>query len=72
MKKNHQIKLQTKFFLAYLGLALLVVIAFSIFFYRYTSNILIERETKAATDMNLSFLQQTEQILQDMDSVSIK
>lgn len=71
MKKNHQIKLQTKFFLAYLGLALLVVIAFSIFFYRYTSNILIERETKAATDMNLSFLQQTEQILQDMDSVSI-
>lgn len=71
MKKNHQIKLQTKFFLAYLGLALLVVVAFSIFFYRYTSNILIERETKAATDMNLSFLQQTEQILQDMDSVSI-
>ena len=71
MKKNHQIKLQTKFFLAYLGLALLVVIAFSIFFYRYTSNILIERETKAAADMNLSFLQQTEQILQDMDSVSI-
>lgn len=71
MKKNHQIKLQTKFFLAYLGLALLVVVAFSIFFYRYTSNILIERETKAATDMNLSFLQQTEQILLDMDSVSI-
>ena len=47
-------KLQIRFFLAYLTIALLVTGAFSIFFYRYTSQILIRRETKALADLNTS------------------
>ncbi|MDO5423358.1 MAG: histidine kinase [Eubacteriales bacterium] len=66
-----RMKLQTRFFLAYLAIALLVTAAFSIFFYQYTSKILIERETKAAIDLNASFLAGVESALGDMDTVSI-
>lgn len=68
MKK---MKLQTRFFLAYFFLALVIISAFSVIFYRYTSRILIEQETKAAISLNSGFLTQTEQIIDDMDSVSI-
>lgn len=68
MKK---MKLQTRFFLAYFFLALVIISAFSVIFYRYTSHILIEQETKAAISLNSGFLTQTEQIIDDMDSVSI-
>ncbi|MDY3920212.1 MAG: histidine kinase [Candidatus Limivivens sp.] len=68
MKKT---KLQTRFFLAYLAIALLVTAAFSIFFYRYTSRLLIERQTKAAIDLNASFLSGSEAVLDDLDTVSI-
>lgn len=55
-RKRRRKNLQTRFFLAYLAVALLVTAFFSILFYRYTSKILIARETKAAVDLNASFL----------------
>ncbi len=64
-------KLQIRFFLAYLTIALLVTGAFSIFFYRYTSQILIRRETKALADLNTSFISAIDQILSDMNTVSV-
>jgi len=64
-------KLQTKVFITYLIMIFLVSGAFSVFFYRYTSEILIERERKSAQDLNDTFIASTDQILKDMDTVCI-
>lgn len=66
-----QPKLHVRFFLSYLQLILILVIVFSIFFFQYTSSVLIDRET--ATIVNLaSYLQtQTDQAVKVMDNVSI-
>ena len=40
-------------------------------FYRYTSQILIRRETKALADLNTSFISAIDQILSDMNTVSV-
>ena len=53
-------KLQTHFFLTYFIMALVVILLYSIFFYHYTSEILIERETKNLQELNNSFLSQTD------------
>lgn len=70
-RKRRRKNLQTRFFLAYLAVALLVTAFFSILFYRYTSKILIARETKAAVDLNASFLSGVEAAVEDMNRVSI-
>lgn len=66
-----KLKLQTKFFCAYLLMSLLIIGAFSAIFYHYTSSILIERETKSVMNLNNAFLTQTESMISDMDTVSI-
>ncbi|MDD3140991.1 MAG: histidine kinase [Lachnospiraceae bacterium] len=70
---NHKkpTKLQNRFFITYLAMAGSVLLLFSVFFYKYVSNILIEQETKSLTDLTSSFMEQTDNIVKDMDSVSI-
>lgn len=65
------IKLQTSIFISYLALAILIMTALSIFFYTYTSKVLIERETSAIIDLNHSFRLQVDQVIDQMDTVSI-
>lgn len=67
----NKMKLQTRFFLAYFFLSLVIIGAFSVIFYRYASGILIDQGRKSAVTLNSSFKAQTEQIIDDMDSVSI-
>lgn len=64
-------KLQTHFFLTYFIMALIVILLYSIFFYHYTSEILIERETKNLQELNNSFLSQTDAEIRELDNVSI-
>ncbi len=64
-------KLQTHFFLTYFFMAMIVVLLYSVFFYRYTSEILIERETKSLQELNNSFLSQTDAEIRELDNVSI-
>ncbi|MEG1847170.1 MAG: histidine kinase [Lachnospiraceae bacterium] len=64
-------KLQTRFFLTYFILTLSLVGVFSLFFYQYTSSILIKQEIKSITDLTSSIMTQTETMIQDMDRVSI-
>ncbi|MDD3219652.1 MAG: histidine kinase [Lachnospiraceae bacterium] len=71
MKKRYPSKLQSRFFLAYLSISISILVIFSIFFYQYVSNILLEQSKGSITDLNNSFMEQTENILEDMDSVSI-
>ncbi len=66
-----QLKLQTKLFLAYVGLAILILLTFSIFFYKYVSNQLIKQEINNLTQQNSYFMEQTDTIINDMDTVSI-
>jgi len=66
-----QLKLQTKLFLAYVGLAIVILLTFSIFFYKYVSNQLIKQEIDNLTQQNTYFLEQTDAIINDMDTVSI-
>lgn len=68
MKKT---KLQTRFFLAYLSIVLAVVIIFSIFFYQYTSKILIERETQNIVNLTSTFQVEVDQAVKSMDTISI-
>lgn len=64
-------KLQTHIFFTYFYMAMIIVLLFSVFFYRYTSAILIERETKTCRSLNGSFLSQTDSEIRDLDNVSI-
>ncbi len=66
-----QLKLQTKLFLAYVGLAILILLTFSIFFYKYVSNRLIKQEIDNLTQQNTYFMEQTDTVINDMDTVSI-
>lgn len=68
MKK---VKLQTRFFLTYIILALTLVTLFAFFFYFYTSDILIERETKNIISLVSGFQEQTDEAIRTLDSVSI-
>ena len=63
--------LQGGLFKSYLLLAMAVLLVFSIFFYQYTSSILIDRETENMTSQ-LTYLQvQTDQSIQTLDNLSI-
>lgn len=67
----HLLKLQTKLFLAYVGLAILILFSFSVFFYKYVSKQLIQQEIDNLTQQNNYFMDQTDAIILDMDTVSI-
>lgn len=71
MKRKKTSKLQTRFFFTYLAMACSVLLVFSVFFYNYVSRILIEQETKSLSDLTLSFGNQVEDVIRNMDSVSI-
>jgi Predicted signal transduction protein with a C-terminal ATPase domain len=67
----HQLKLKTRLFLAYVGLTVLILLTFSIFFYRYVSKQLIKQEINSISSLNSNFQDQVESVIRDMDSVSI-
>jgi len=64
-------KLQTRFFISNVLLALIIVGFFTVFFYEYTSNILIERETQNIVNLTSTFQSQTDDAIKTMDTVSI-
>jgi len=64
-------KLQTRFFISYVLLALIIVGFFTVFFYEYTSKILIERETQNIVNLTSTFQSQTDDAIKTMDTVSI-
>jgi two-component system, sensor histidine kinase YesM len=67
----HQLKLQTKLFLVYVGLAILILLTFSIFFYKYVSAQLIEQKINSMNSQNSYFQEQVDAIINDMDTVSV-
>lgn len=69
--KPKRSRLQTRFFLAYLLLVLILAAGFSIFFYQYASKILVRQETESLIDTTSSFLDNTEHVIKDIDTVSI-
>ena len=68
MKK---MKLQTRFFLTYIMLALMLVLLFSSLFFSYTSKILVERETQNIVNLVTGFQTQTDDAVSALDTVSI-
>ncbi len=66
-----QLKLQTKLFIAYVGLAVLILLVFSTFFYTFVSKQLIEQEVNSISTINSSFEEQVDSVISDMDTVSI-
>lgn len=67
--RNHT--LQTKLFFAYFGLIVLILLSFSIFFYKYVSKQLISRELNSLSTLNTSMADQIDSVIKDMDAVSI-
>ena len=64
-------KLQNLFFITFLLVSGLILLVFALFFYRYVSDILIEQETAALINLTGSFQAQTDDVVNDMDSMSI-
>lgn len=71
MTKKWKSKLQTRFFIAHLAVASVILLVFSLFFYYYVSKILINQETKSVTDLTASFKTQCDDVVDEMDSASI-
>ncbi len=71
VKSMKQLKLQTKLFLAYVGLSIIILLTFSMFFYKYVSKLLINQELQSISIQNTYFQNQVEEVLNDMDTVSI-
>ena len=76
MKRNiwHPIqhkKLQIRLFISYLQLILSIVILFSFFFFKYTSKVLVDRETANIVSLASNLQIQTDQVVRAMDNVSI-
>lgn len=66
-----KINIQMQFFLTYITIAVIVITIFSVFFYTYVSQILIERETSNLVTISESFMEQTDAALHTMDDVSL-
>lgn len=64
-------KLQNLFFITFLLVSGLILLVFALFFYRYVSDILIQQETAALINLTDSFQAQTDDVVNDMDSMSI-
>ncbi len=71
MSFRKRFNIQIQFFLTYLCISIMVIGLFSSFFYRYISDILIERETASFHTIASSFMTQTDNELRTMDKVSI-
>ena len=70
LKNKRPMKLQTKLFLAYMLTSELVLIFFTIFFYQYSSPILIDKEISAVRTINTTFKEQVDDVLNDLDITS--
>lgn len=68
---NRHRKLQTQLYLAYLGIILLFLCAFSIFFYAFVSNKLTDEAIERLYNNNLSLKDSVEANIKDMDNVSL-
>lgn len=66
-----QRSLQSKLFIAYLGMASLILLAFSCFFYLFVSDHLKDSQIRAMNTLNASFQTQVDAAIRDLDNVSI-
>lgn len=64
------LNIQNRFFISYLFLDILIIAIFTVFFYTYTSDILIQRETDSMKQQVTSFLTQTDLTIKEMDNTS--
>ncbi len=71
MNITKPLKLQTQLYFAYVGIILLFLSAFSIFFYEFVSDRLIQEGTDTLYNTNLSIHDSIESAVKDMDTVSI-
>ena len=63
--------LQSKLFIAYLGMASLVLFAFAVFFYVFVSRQLKESQIQAMSTLNSSFQSQVDSAIRNLDTVSV-
>ena len=63
--------LQSKLFIAYLGMASLILFAFASFFYLFVSSRLKESQLSAMNTLNSSFQSQVDSAILDLDTVSV-
>lgn len=66
-----QRSLQSKLFIAYLGMASLILFAFASFFYLFVSGRLKESQISAMNTLNSSFKTQVDSAILDLDTVSV-
>lgn len=66
-----QRSLQSKLFMAYLGMASLILFAFACFFYLFVSSQLKDSQIRAMNTLNSSFQTQVDSAIQDLDTVSV-
>ncbi len=67
--KSHS--LQSKLFIAYLGMACLILFSFAIFFYIFASGQLKKSQISAMTTLNSTFQSQTDSAIRNLDTVSV-
>ena len=71
IKKKAPASLQTQLYAAYLAVILLVLVAFSVFFYVFVSQKLIRQEINTLYNGTLTIKEAIEQSVEDMNTVSI-
>jgi len=64
------IKFQKALFFTYVLISFLILVIFAVFFYRYMSEHLIERELSSLSALNASFATQTDAVIKDIDITS--
>lgn len=67
----HRLKLQSKLFIAYIGISVLILLTFSLFFYNFVTPQAIQQEVDSLAVQNEYFMNQIDGIINDMDAVSI-
>jgi len=63
--------LQSKLFIAYLGMACLILFSFAIFFYVFASGQLKKSQISAMSTLNSTFQSQVDSAIQNLDTVSV-
>ncbi len=63
--------LQSKLFIAYLGMACLILFSFAVFFYIFASGQLKKSQISAMTTLNSTFQTQTDSAIRNLDTVSV-
>ncbi len=64
------IKFQKALFFTYVLISSLVLLTFAIFFYRYVSRLLTQKELSSLSALNSSFVAQTDAVIRDIDTTS--